>query len=230
MKNIHRYTDFLNEKIKASEAYDTMDAVQTLIDGKRDLAFIAVMDDYRYNANNLYELKALAYGASNGLGVMEVKGKEDGQAYILYVKGKEDKAQELADYSSSKGGYLSDSNPGEARLVGNLLDYDEKDIEEYVQRKYGTSEGLNEDNSDNVTLNVKISNIDPSTAQDFLKMFSFMEWTGNVGASRGFKAFFDGDGHFRPKIKVEGHDLKDADWGSDYDDEKDDHLELDFGA
>jgi hypothetical protein len=137
MRKIKLYTDFLNEKIKASEASDTMDAVKTLIDGKRDLAFVAVMDDPRYTTNNLYELKALAYGASNGLGVLEVKDKEDGQAYILYVKGKEDKAQKLADYASSKGGYLADETPEEAILVGNLLDYDEKDIEEYVQRIYG---------------------------------------------------------------------------------------------
>ena len=81
-----------------------------------------------------------------------------------------------------------------------------------------------------VTLNVTISNIDKETADDFLKMFAFMEWTGAVGASRSFKAYFDGDGHFRPKIKVEGIDLKDVDLTGDYDDEKDDTLDLDFGA
>lgn len=82
---------------------------------------------------------------------------------------------------------------------------------------------------DKVELNVKISNLDQSTAQDFLKMFAFMQWTGAVGASRGFKAFFDGDGHFRPKIEVEGHELKEVDLSKDWDQDGDE-LELDFGA
>lgn len=81
-----------------------------------------------------------------------------------------------------------------------------------------------------VTLNVTISNIDQSTADDFLKMFAFMHWTGVVGAGRSFKAYFDGDGHFRPKIKVKGIDLEDVDLTGDYDDEKDDTLDLGFGA
>ena len=89
---------------------------------------------------------------------------------------------------------------------------------------------LNESGDEQVTLNVTISNIDKSTADDFLKMFAFMQWTGAVGASREFKAFFDGDGHFRPKIEVEGIDLKDVDLTSEYDDDKDDNLELGFGA
>ena len=89
---------------------------------------------------------------------------------------------------------------------------------------------INEAEGDGVTLNVTISNIDQETAEDFLKMFAFMEWTGVVGASRSFKAFFDGDGHFRPRIKVEGHDLKNVDLSKEYNDDKDDTLELDFGA
>ena len=56
-----------------------------------------------------------------------------------------------------------------------------------------------------------------------------MQWTGAVGASREFKAFFDGDGHFRPKIKVEGVDWKDVDMGLTDDDKKID-LDLGFGA
>ena len=88
---------------------------------------------------------------------------------------------------------------------------------------------LNEADDDKVTLNVTISNIDQETADDFLKMFAFMQWTGIVGAGRSFKAYFDGDGHFRPKIKVEGVDWKDIDMGLTDDDKKID-LDLGFGA
>ena len=89
---------------------------------------------------------------------------------------------------------------------------------------------LTEAEDGTVTLNVTISNIDQETADDFLKMFAFMEWCGAVGSGRSFKAYFDGDGHFRPKIKVEGIDLKDVDLTGDYDDEKNDTLDLGFGA
>ena len=88
---------------------------------------------------------------------------------------------------------------------------------------------LNEVEDDKVTLNVTISNIDQSTADDFLKMFCFMEYCGSVGTSRTFRGFLDGDGHFRPKIKVEGVDWKDVDMGLTDDDKKID-LDLGFGA
>lgn len=88
---------------------------------------------------------------------------------------------------------------------------------------------LNEANDDKVTLNVTISNIDQETAQDFLKMFAFMEYCGDLGTARTMRAFFDGDGHFRPKIKVEGVDFKDVDMGLT-DDNKEIDLDLGFGA
>ncbi len=87
---------------------------------------------------------------------------------------------------------------------------------------------LTEADGDTVTLNVTISNIDQEIAQDFLKMFAFMEFCGQVGTSRTMRAFFDGDGHFRPKIKVEGVDFKDVDFAQLPDGEID--LDLGFGA
>ena len=88
---------------------------------------------------------------------------------------------------------------------------------------------LVEQNDDTVTLNVKIENVDKSTAEDFLKMFAFMQWTGMVGAGRSFEAYFDGDGHFRPKIKVEGHNLEDIDFSKNWN-KNEDTVSLDFGA
>jgi len=82
---------------------------------------------------------------------------------------------------------------------------------------------------DKVTLNVTISNIDQETANDFLTMFAFMEWCGNVGTARTMRAFFDGDGHFRPKIEVAGHDLHDIEIKEPTDNKQID-LDLGFGA
>ena len=89
---------------------------------------------------------------------------------------------------------------------------------------------IKEASDEMVTLNVTISNIDKSTADDFLKMFAFMEWCGNVGAGRTFRGYFDGDGHFRPKINVEGVDLKKVDFGPEPEGDAEIDLDLGFGA
>lgn len=135
MKHIKLYEEFVAEKIKASEAYETMGAVQTVIDNKRDLAFISTMNNPMYRPNNDSELAAMKYGLDNGLSAIEVKGKPDGKAWVLYKKNKR-AAQKLADYAESKGGYLSDSTPEEAKYVGDLLGYDEGDIRAFIQRIY----------------------------------------------------------------------------------------------
>lgn len=135
MKHIKLYEEFVAERIRASEAYETMEAVQTVIDNKRDLAFISTMNNPMYKPNNDSELAAMKYGLDNGLSAIEVKGKPDGKAWVLYKKNKR-AAQKLADYAESKGGYLSDSTPEEAKYVGDLLGYDEGDIQAFIQRIY----------------------------------------------------------------------------------------------
>ena len=135
MKHIKLYEEFITETIRASEAHRVMSAVQTVIDNKRDLAFISTMDNPMYKPNNDSELAAMQYGLENGLSSIEVKGKTDGKAWVLYKKNKRD-AQKLADYAESKGGYLSDSTPEEAKYVGDLLGYNKGDIQAFIKRVY----------------------------------------------------------------------------------------------
>jgi hypothetical protein len=135
VKHIQLFEQFIAERIKAAEAYDTMNAVQTVVDDRRDLVFISIMDNPIYRPNNESELEAMEYGLANGLSAIEVKGKPDGRAWVMYKKNRR-AAQRLADYAESKGGYLSDSTPAEARLVGDLLGYDEADIEAFIKRIY----------------------------------------------------------------------------------------------
>lgn len=123
----------------------------------------------------------------------------------------------------------------------------DKDVKSLLKEKYLKKESINEnttnlfeklsedkfetDEDGKVTLNVTISNLDSSTAEDFLKMFKFMQWCGMVGAGRSFKAYFDGDGHFRPNIKVKGIDLnKDVNFSDNDNEWEGDELDLDFGA
>lgn len=135
MKHIKLFEQFIIERIKASEAYDTMNAVQTVINDKRDLVFISTMDNPMYRPNNEKELAAMQHGLENGLTAIEVKGKPDGKSWVLYKKNKR-AAQKLADYAESKGGYLSDNTPEEAKYVGDLLGYDKADIQAFVKRVY----------------------------------------------------------------------------------------------
>ena len=141
MKHIKLFEQFVAEKIKASEAYDTMEGVQTVIDGKRELAFISTMDAPIYRPNNESELEAMQHGLDNGLKAIEVKGKPNGRAWVLYRKNKR-MAQKLADYAESKGGYLSDSTPDEAEYVGDLLGYDKGDIRTFIKKRYRVDEEL----------------------------------------------------------------------------------------
>ena len=141
MKHIKLFEQFVNERIKASEAYDTKNAVRTVINGKRDLAFISTMNNPFYLPNNKYELAAMDYGLENGLKASEVKGKPDGKAWVLYKNNKK-AAQKLVDYAEKKGGYLSDKTPEEARYIGDLLGYDKKDIKDFIKRIYKVDESL----------------------------------------------------------------------------------------
>ncbi len=135
MKYVKIFEQFIAERIKASEAYDTMNAVQTVVDDKRDLVFISTMDNPIYKPNNEKELSAMKYGLENGLNAIEVKGKPNGKAWVLYKKNKR-AAQKLANYAESKGGYLSDGTPEEAKYIGDLLGYDKGDIQAFIKRIY----------------------------------------------------------------------------------------------
>jgi hypothetical protein len=81
------------------------------------------------------------YGLENGLKAIEVKGKPDGKAWVMYKNNKK-AAQKLADYAEKKGGYLSDDTPEEARYVGDLLGYDKKDIKAFIKRVYKVDESI----------------------------------------------------------------------------------------
>lgn len=57
-------------------------------------------------------------------------------------------------------------------------------------------------------LNVEIDNLTDAQAIALEDFFRTMVWCGNIGTSRWTSFFSDGDGNFRPKIKVNGEDPK----------------------
>ena len=60
-------------------------------------------------------------------------------------------------------------------------------------------------------ITVEIDNITEAQAIALEDMFAKMVTLGNIGGSRWVAFFSDGDGNFRPKIKVNGNDAKDTD-------------------
>lgn len=119
----------LKEVISASEAYNDLGAVQTIVDGKRGVAFVAwktMPDRYVEPVQKLIK--------DNNLKSMYVKGNEN-DAYVIYAPGYEKDATELKDIAEKYGGYLRyDATEEDSRRIGQLLNYKESDIEDYITR------------------------------------------------------------------------------------------------
>ena len=124
-----KLVDLVKEVISASEAYNDLDAVQTIVDGKRGVAFIAwktMPDRYVEPVQKLIR--------DNNLKSMYVKGNKY-DAYVVYAPGFEKNATELKDIAEKYGGYLRyDASEEDSRRIGQLLNYKESDIEDYINR------------------------------------------------------------------------------------------------
>ena len=122
--------DVISESIKASDAYNEIDSIQTIIDGKRDVGFIG------FNNINEKMRDIIRFAVNNGVKLIEVGNREKGKAWVIYKNNKQ-KAKMLADFAASKNGYLRDETPDEGRFVGELLGYSPESIQEYIDKRYG---------------------------------------------------------------------------------------------
>jgi hypothetical protein len=123
--------DLLLEEIDPSEAYNDMDAIQTLVDSKRDLAFIVEKSNDPSDWEKIQNIIA-----DNDFKVMYVKGNPY-NAYIAYIPGSESKANELKDIAEKYGGYLAyDATREDTKRIGELLGYTKKSIDDFITAKY----------------------------------------------------------------------------------------------
>jgi hypothetical protein len=130
MRYIKIFEEFINESIRAEDAYRDLNAVQTVIDNKRDLGFITLIGS-TLPSEQFWEMID-----DNNLKTMKVKGN-DYQAYIYYRSSAEKKAKELRDIAQKYGGYLAwDASKEDSRRIGELLGYDKKDIDAYISKNY----------------------------------------------------------------------------------------------
>lgn len=132
MRLLETFVNFVNE-IRHEEASHDIDAVQTIIDGKRDIAFVAITTQRIIDPRE--SINAINLAINNDLNIIPVKGRKDGLAFVIWKNNKQN-ANDLADFASKKEGYLYDETPEEARFVGKILSYDEDDIEDYITKNY----------------------------------------------------------------------------------------------
>ena len=134
MKHIKDFNQFLVESIKPEEAYSNEDAIQTIIDGKRDLGFLTIVGSG--SRSTLQKETIWSMINDNNLKTIEVKGNKY-HAYVVFKKGAEKKAKELKDIAEKYGGYLAwNADKEDSKRIGELLGYDKKDIDAYINKNY----------------------------------------------------------------------------------------------
>lgn len=122
--------EHLLETIEPEEAYRDEAAVQTVIDGKRNVGFLATYYD---DAKPL-----LARAKKAGLKVISMlqTSHKGSSANIIYRDGSEEEAMRLAKIARKNGGYLPIETPEETYEIGILLGYNPEKVKEFVLKKF----------------------------------------------------------------------------------------------
>lgn len=122
----------IKESIRASEATNQIDSILTVLHGKRNLAFITFGDLNPTNKQTVTKL----INSDPSLNSIHVK-KNPLMGFVIYREGHEKEAQELANLANRYGGYLSvDATKEDSIRIGQLLDYDPQDIQDYINKHY----------------------------------------------------------------------------------------------
>ena len=115
--------------IRAAEAYRDETGVMTVVNKKRNIGFITLRhstlrkEDF-WNIVNSKGLKTLSVPLNPN------------DCYIYYIPGHEKQAQELKDIADKYNGYLAYwATKEDTRRIGELLQYDPKDIEEFINKE-----------------------------------------------------------------------------------------------
>ena len=132
IKLIDILTEVLVEEIDPSEAYTDEGAINTIIDGKRGVGFLAVY----YDSHK----KLLDKTIENGLKYIAMPQQggsfKDSVAYVIYRPGAEEKAMQLAKIARKHGGYVPIETPEETYEIGILLGYYPDKVKEFVLQKF----------------------------------------------------------------------------------------------
>lgn len=123
--------DGINESIKASEAYTTLDSYKTLEQNKRNIAWLQIN-----NVKNDIKKYILDSINNNDFGFIIVD-KNPSKPIIVYRNGYRKQAEELFNIANKYNGYLSaNATYEDSKRIGELLEYEQSDIETYLNKNY----------------------------------------------------------------------------------------------
>ena len=128
-KQYNLIKESIDESIDPSEAYRDEDSVQTVIDGRRNVAFIPIRGN-----NKIFQLAINA-----GLNMFKIQRERDA-VLIMYNDGYENQAKELAQIANKYNGYLPCTpdkiSADEVYRIGRLLDYNRQPVIDFVTDKF----------------------------------------------------------------------------------------------
>jgi hypothetical protein len=131
----------IKEDIDPSEANGNLNAVQTLVAGKRKVAMIVL----KGQSNAADVIKLINDNKLKKIGLDQRPGDE---AYVVYVPGAEADAKELHNILNRYGGYASiKASYEDTRRMGELLGYKKETINAFLKKNYdGDGQPLTEVN------------------------------------------------------------------------------------
>jgi len=113
------------EEIHAREAHSESGSLRTILNGRRDIAFVDI------NKSMIDDIE------KRKLGILPVRMTSlNSMKAILYRDVAKKDALRLFVIAKSKHDYLKDETPEEAYEIGKLLGYSEDSIKEYIWKKY----------------------------------------------------------------------------------------------
>ena len=128
----------IKEDIDPSEAYSNVGSVQTLIDGKRKVAMIALSGQ----SNAAETIKLIN---DNGLKKIGIDQRPGNEVYVVYVPGAEADAKEFTNIINRYGGYASSKASYEdTKRMGELLGYKKSTVDAFLAKNYNDDKSLKE--------------------------------------------------------------------------------------
>ena len=128
----------IKEDIDPSEANRNLNAVQTLVDGKRKVAMIAL----KGQSEAADVIKLINDNKLKKIGLDQRPGDE---AYVVYVPGAEADAKELHNILNRYGGYASfKASYEDTKRMGELLGYKKSTVDAFLAKNYNDDKSLKE--------------------------------------------------------------------------------------
>ena len=112
-------------------------SIQSVIDGKRGVGFVSLVDDEWKEKVKNAKLKMLG-----PIHQKHHNGYEN-QMYVIFnpnISNAEEKARELFTIALRNNGYVNAKSPEGVRRIGELLDYNKEAIDAFIKKRFGEKE------------------------------------------------------------------------------------------